>query len=58
MNTTNEPKEKIPTLIPGKENVLYFKLKPGYATGSRTPKRRKAVKGESMFNGVILRKAA
>jgi hypothetical protein len=50
--------EKQTKLISGQENVLYFKLKTGYAEGARTPKKRKPVKKESMFNGVILRKAA
>ena len=45
-------------LVAGNENILYFKLKSGYAQGSRLPKKRKPLKQESVFNGIILRKAA
>jgi hypothetical protein len=45
-------------LVSGQENVLYFKLKVGYAKGAKRPKRVRAIKNESISNGVILRKSA
>lgn len=45
-------------LISGQENVLYFRLKVGYAEGVRKPRRKQVIKHESISNGVILRKAA
>jgi hypothetical protein len=52
-------------LIAGKQNVLYFKLKVGYADGANKPKRVKRVKrakAAQVFNPAlnitILKKAA
>ena len=51
--------EKTIKLIPGKMNIPYKILKANYAMGVKRPSRRKTIiKGESVFNGIILRKAA
>jgi hypothetical protein len=42
----------------GQKNVIYTILKPGYALGAIRPTTRKAIKGESIANGIILRKAS
>lgn len=42
----------------GQKNIPYIIVKAGYADGAKRPKRRAAIKNESVFNGVILRKAA
>ena len=49
---------KVIKLPIGQKNIPYIKVKAGYADGAKQPKRRAAIKNESVFNGIILRKAA